>query len=85
DANNFFTAPGESKHLRRNQFGATLGGPLPFFNFGEGGPVFRSGRDRTFFFVSYEGTRERRSESAFVTAPNAAWLRGDFRNVRGPG
>ncbi len=72
------------KVLRRNQFGGTFGGPLPFFNFGEGGDIFRSGKDRTFFFVSYEGTRERRSALADITAPNAAWLRGDFSNLISP-
>jgi len=71
DANNFFTAPGEDKKLIRNQFGGSLGGRII--------------RDRTFFFASYEGTRERRSQSEFNTAPNSEWLRGDFRNVRGPG
>lgn len=80
------TADDESKKvLRRNQFGGTLGGPLPFLDFGEGGPVFNSGKDRAFFFISYEGTRERRSATSIQTAPNAAWLTGDFRNVRGPG
>jgi len=85
-----FDVPGtpddESKKvLRRNQFGGTIGGPLPFFNFGEGGPVFNSGKDRTFFFASYEGTRERRSVTSLQTAPNADWLRGDFRNILGAG
>jgi hypothetical protein len=80
------TPDDESKKvLRRNQFGGTVGGPLPFFNFGDGGPVFTSGKDRTFFFLSYEGTRERRSATSIQTAPNAAWLLGDFRNVRGAG
>ncbi len=74
-----------SKVLRRNQFGGTLGGPLPFLNFGEGGRVFNSGKDRTFFFVSFEATRERRSATSTQTAPNAAWLRGDFRNILGAG
>ncbi len=85
DARNFFTAPGEDKTLLRNQFGGSLGGPLPFFNFGEGGPTFKSGKDRTFFFVSFEGTRQRRSESAITTAPRANWLQGDFRDVLGAG
>ncbi|CAN5127305.1 hypothetical protein BH20ACI1_BH20ACI1_11900 [soil metagenome] len=67
DAKNFFTAEGEDKTLLRNQFGGSIGGPLPFFNFGEGGPTFTNGKDRTFFFVSYEGTRQRRSESAITT------------------
>ncbi len=85
DANNFFTSPDDEKTLLRNQFGASLGGPLPFLNFGEGGPVFTNGKDRTFFFVSYEGTRQRRSESAQNTAPRASWLTGDFRDVLGAG
>jgi hypothetical protein len=85
-----FDVPGtpideSEKVLRRNQFGASVGGPLPFFNFGEGGPVFNSGKDRMFFFVSFEGTRERRSVTSLQTAPNANWLRGDFRNIRGVG
>lgn len=80
------TADDESeKVLRRNQFGGTFGGPLPFFNFGEGGAIFNSGKDRTFFFISYEGTRERRSATAQLTAPNAAWLRGDFSNLLSQG
>ena len=83
DANNFFTAPGESKSLLRNQFGGTLGGPMPFFNFGEGGPTFTT--NRTFFFVSYEGTRQRRSESRVTTAPRANWLQGDFSDILGAG
>ena len=85
DARNYFTAPDADKTLRRNQFGASLGGPLPFFNFGEGGPTFTKGKDRTFFFVSYEGTRQKRSESALSTAPRASWLNGDFRDVLGAG
>ena len=85
DARNYFTAPDEDKTLRRNQFGASIGGPLPFFNFGEGGPALTKGKDRTFFFVSYEGTRQKRSESALSTAPRASWLRGDFRDVLGAG
>ncbi len=71
DANSFFAAPGESKKLRRHQYGGSVGGPLR--------------KDRTFFFGSYEGTRERRSEASLNTAPNADWLRGDFRNVRDAG
>ena len=40
------------------QFGGSLGGPLYLPLFGEGGPAVRSGRDRAFFFFSYEGLRE---------------------------
>jgi hypothetical protein len=84
DARNFFQPAGEDKTLKRNQFGGSLGGPvtLPGKLFG---PAGYEGRDRTFFFFSYEGTRERRSSVSLQNAPNEAWLRGDFRNVRGPG
>lgn len=40
------------------QFGGSLGGPLFLPRFGEGGPSVYSGRDRAFFFFSYEGLRE---------------------------
>ncbi len=70
-----------TKSLKRNQFGGVLGGPLALPRFGEGGPAIRSGKDRTFFFASYEQSIQRRSESHLDSAPNAAWLTGDFRNV----
>lgn len=85
DANNFFSTPEDNKVLKRHQFGGTIGGPLPFFNFGEGGSVFESGKDKTFFFVSFEQLREVRSQSAKTIAPNADWALGDFSNVRGAG
>ena len=44
-----------------------------------------NGKDRTFFFVSYEGTRQRRSESTLNSAPRASWRQGDFRDVLGAG
>src|SRR5262249_22634244 len=49
NARNFFDA--KRDQLKRNQFGGTIGGPivLPGYN----------GRDRTFFFAGYQGTRLR--------------------------
>lgn len=41
--------------LNRNEFGGSISGPVPFFNFGEGGPVFE--KDKAFFFFNYEGFR----------------------------
>src|SRR5262245_11414628 len=84
DARNVLTPPDQDKTLKRNQFGGSIGGPLrlPEKVFG---PLKYNGRDRTFFFFSYEGTRERRSEISINTAPNAEWIKGDLRNVRGPG
>src|SRR5688500_17750365 len=37
-----------------NQLGATLGGPLYLPRFGEGGPSYTSGRDRTVFFFAIQ-------------------------------
>lgn len=55
-ANNFFNnANGTLRPFRnRNQFGGNVGGPLPFLRFGEGGPTTISGKDKLFFFTSYE-------------------------------
>jgi hypothetical protein len=55
--------------LERHQFGGSLGGPLPFPNFGEGGPVFSSGRDKLFFFFDYEGRRDNSESSVARTVP----------------
>ncbi|HEU4770189.1 MAG TPA: carboxypeptidase-like regulatory domain-containing protein, partial [Pyrinomonadaceae bacterium] len=58
DARNFFDAT--KPPFKRNQFGFNIGGPLNLPHFGEGGPIFSyEGRNRTFFFFSYEGTRQR--------------------------
>jgi len=43
------------------QFGGSVGGPLYLPRFGEGGPAVLSGKDRRFFFFSYEGLRENSS------------------------
>ncbi|MEJ7700039.1 MAG: carboxypeptidase regulatory-like domain-containing protein [Pyrinomonadaceae bacterium] len=44
------TDPRFKQPLRYNDFGGTIGGPVHFLNFGEGGPTVYNGRDRTFFF-----------------------------------
>lgn len=40
--------------LRLNQFGASFGGPLPFFKFGNSDKMFDSGKGKRYFFVNYE-------------------------------
>jgi hypothetical protein len=56
-----------------NQIGFTLGGPVFFPRFGEGGSPFVNGRDKTFFFTDYQHWSDRRSSSYFFTgAPTAA-------------
>jgi len=42
-----------------NQIGGTFGGPLHLPRFGEGGPGFISGTNRTFFFGSYQRWSDR--------------------------
>lgn len=55
--------PGDFKF---RTWGFTGGGPLPFFNFGDdGGPLFISGKDKLFFFTSYE--------DELTTAPGTTW------------
>ena len=61
DARNFFNFT--SSHpppFKRNQFGGSIGGPVVLPHFGEGGsPLGYNGKNRTFFFFSYEGLRQR--------------------------
>ncbi|MBK7601802.1 MAG: TonB-dependent receptor [Acidobacteria bacterium] len=67
DANNFFANANSLKRppIRQNDFGGVIGGPvhLPKSVFG---PLGYDGRNRTFFFFSYEGVRLR---TPFVTVP----------------
>src|SRR5208283_3440119 len=57
--------------FRRNQFGGTLGGPIRI-------PKLYNGRDRTFFFVSYEGLRDSSAGSFTGTMPTALERTGNF-------
>src|SRR5215467_5479601 len=64
-ARNFFQAPNTKiPSFKRNQFGATLGGPIQ--------------KDKTFFFYSYEGLRSGSAVIALDTVPTAAMKNGDF-------
>jgi hypothetical protein len=57
-----------------NQVGFTVGGPLHLPWFGEGGPYYRNGKDRTFFFFDYQRWTDRALGSGFTMngAPTAA-------------
>ena len=68
DARNFFNT-GQKTPLKRNMFGATLGGPLGRKN------------SKTFFFVSFEGTRTRQSTTNVATVPTPLMRNGDFSEV----
>ncbi len=70
DARNFFslTVP----KLQRNQFGASFGGPAWI-------PHVYKGRDRTFFFVAYEGLRQRQATTVSnLIVPTPLERAGDF-------
>ena len=62
------------RHLKRNQFGASVGGPVVL-------PKIYNGSNRTFFFFNYEGMRERQGNVITRTSPTAAMLQGDFSAV----
>lgn len=65
--------------LRYNNFGGTISGPIHFLNFGDGGPDFYNGKNRTFFFFSEEVRRIKRGISdASATTPSAGERSGDF-------
>ena len=74
DANNFFSnASGIANSIyKQNDFGATMGGPLWI-------PKLYNGRDKTFFFFSYEGFRNRTgANGTSFTVPTPEMYNGDF-------
>ena len=74
DANDWFNNALrlEKPPLRLNQFGGVLGGPLYLPRFGEGVPTLYSGKDRTFFFFSYEGLRLGQPQTRVTDVPSLA-------------
>lgn len=81
NANSFFNnAQGRPRNIYRfNSGGYSIGGPVVFPRFGEGGPFFWKGEDRLFFFFSQEYYRQLVPEGARnVRVPTAAERNGDF-------
>jgi hypothetical protein len=71
DARSFFAA--RRPILKQHDFGGTVGGPVRI-------PKVYNGRDKTFFFFSYEGFRNRTGQRpAFFTVPRNEMYDGDFR------
>ncbi|MGC2196066.1 MAG: carboxypeptidase regulatory-like domain-containing protein [Terriglobales bacterium] len=80
DAKNYFAQPGDKTPVyRQNQFGGTLGGPIV--------------KNKTFFFIDYQGTRQTQAPTQTATLPSQANFTGDFsdaadgftNSVNGPG
>ncbi len=72
DANDWFANASKQRKPpeRQNDFGGTLSGPVLLPRFGEGGrqPGY-NGRNRTFFFFSYEGLRLRQPQFNLTNVP----------------
>jgi hypothetical protein len=67
NAKNFFDLPGPTPAFRENQFGGALGGPII--------------KERTFFFLNYDGQRTRRSPADLFSVPTIAERSGNFAGV----
>jgi len=76
NARNFFDPPrpvrraqglSEIPQFQFNQFGGSIGGPIK--------------RNNTFYFLNYEGSRERKARTRLVSVPPLDMRRGDFSSV----
>ena len=75
DANDWFANRARQARPpeRQNDFGGTFGGPVLLPRFGEGGSQpWYDGKNRTFFFFSYEGLRLRTPKFALTNVPSLA-------------
>jgi hypothetical protein len=74
---------GRTERVERlfRQFGGSIGGPLYLPHFGEGGPVTVGGKNKSFFFLSYEGLRENSSNTS-VTYVETPQFRQGIINAR---
>ncbi len=75
DGRNYFDDPTQATPpYKQNQFGGTLGGPAVI-------PGLYNGRNRTFFFVDYEGLRIRQAQTQTAFVPPTNWRSGDFSDL----
>ncbi len=73
DAGDFFlnSANAPKPSFQQNNFGVSLGGPVKI-------PHLYNGRDKTFFFMNYEGLRSRKGISGTALLPSRAQLAGNL-------
>lgn len=70
DANGFFGNRNDQQvPFSQNQFGASIGGPMPGL------------KNKMFWFVSWEGFRSRRGNSTTYSTPPADFRQGDFSRL----
>jgi hypothetical protein len=67
---------GQKPVLIQNQFGFTFGGPISI-------PKLYNGKNRTFFFMDYEGYRRITRSLSFATVPTLDQRNGIFRTAAG--
>jgi len=68
DAKNYFDSPNQPiAPFKQNQFGGTLGGPIR--------------KDKTFFFVDYQGTRIRQAQTFLSIVPSPSEVGGNFSDL----
>jgi len=75
DANIFFSNGQPVPDYHQNQFGATIGGPVFI-------PHVYKGKDRTFFFVDYQGDRLITPAPATSTVPTQSMINSGFTNLQ---
>lgn len=63
--------------FKQNQFGGTVGGPVLF-------PKLYNGRNKTFFFASYQGFRLANEGPSFGNYPTPTQLTGDLSSLATP-
>ncbi len=73
DANNWFANASGQKlgSFQRNEYGGSVGGPLVI-------PKLYNGKNKTFFFMVYEGRRQLAARTQFMTLPTDDQFLGDF-------
>ncbi len=71
DGSNYFDVPGTHSELRRNQFGATVGGPVYI-------PHIYNGHNKTFFLISTESYRDVAGSNSITVVPTLLERKGDF-------
>lgn len=77
DANDYFSKQRglPIPEYRQNQFGGTIGGPVRI-------PGLYNGRDKTFFFADYQGTRIVSPEPVTSTVPTPGMVSSNFTNLQ---
>ena len=74
DANPYFNSGRSKVPFQQNQFGGSLGGPVIL-------PKLYNGRNKTFFFGDYQGTRIHQGLTKVFTVPTAAMQAGNFSGI----